>query len=227
MTKSVRLLQLLQEIRLHNPPVTAATLAHAMSVSERTIYRDIQSLRDAGADIDGSAGYGYSLTEDPALPPQIFSRDEIEALVLGLKEVQAIADPALAKAAQHALSKLHANLPPRMKNHLKHAVLHATRLRPRPQLTIDPAVIRHAAWQETAIDIDYRDVKSNITSRRVYPLSIVYLDESLVLLAYCCMRQATRVFRLDRINALAETDQSFRPQRVRLLANAVKDIRKP
>ena len=103
------------EIRLHTPPVTALTLAEAMSVSERTVYRDIQSLRDAGAQIEGEAGYRFSLVEDPALPPQVFTREEIEALVVGLKEVHAIADPALAKAAEHAMANSHATLPPRLK----------------------------------------------------------------------------------------------------------------
>jgi len=226
MSRSVRLIQLLQEIRLHEPPVTAETLARAMAVSERTIYRDIESLREAGAIIEGASGYGFSLTEDPALPPQIFTREEIEALVLGLREVQAIADPSLAKAAEHALAKLHGTLPPRLKNHLKHSVLHAKRFRERPTLRIDPALIRQAAWQEVAIDIEYRDAKDRQSSRRLYPLSIVYLDNSLVLLSYCCLRKATRVFRLDRMDAITLTDESFHPNRVKLLRKAVEEVRK-
>jgi len=178
MSRSVRLIQLLQEIRLHTPPVTALTLAEAMSVSERTVYRDIQSLRDAGAQIEGEAGYGFSLVEDPALPPQVFSREEIEALVLGLKEVQSIADPSLAKAAEHAMAKLHATLPPRLKTYLKHSVLHVKKFRSR----------------------------------------------ALVMLSYCCLRKATRAFRLDRILSVEITDESFYPKRVRLLAKAVKDV---
>lgn len=226
MSRSVRLIQLLQEIRLHEPPVTAETLACAMAVSERTIYRDIESLRESGAIIEGAAGYGFSLTEDPALPPQIFTREEIEALVLGLREVQAIADPSLAKAAKHALAKLHGTLPPRLKNHLKHSVLHAKRFQERPTLRIDPALIRQAAWQEVAIDIDYRDAKDRQSSRRLYPLSIVYLDSSLVLLSYCCLRKATRVFRLDRMDSITVTDESFHPNRVKLLRKAVEEVRK-
>ena len=224
MQRSVRLLQLLQEIRLHEPPVTAELLAESMGVSERTIYRDIESLREAGAVIDGTAGYGYSLTEDPALPPQIFTHEEIEALVLGLKEVQAIADPALSKAAAQAMAKLHGSLPPRLQNHLKHAVLHVKRFSTPAKLSVDPAVIRKAAWQELALDMDYTDVKDRQSSRRVYPLSIVYMDNSLVLISYCCLRQATRVFRLDRIDKLKVSDESFQPKRVRLLAQALKDI---
>lgn len=225
MSKSTRLLKLLQEIRLHNPPVTADVLADAMSVSARTIYRDIDALREAGAVIEGSAGYGYSLTEDPALPPQIFTHEEIEALVLGLREVQEVADPALAKSAESALAKLHASLPPRLQQRLKHAVLHAKRFHKRPTISIDPALVRDAAWQELALDIEYKDVKDKVSTRRIYPLSIVYMDNASMLISYCCLRKGTRVFRLDRIQALTVTEESFQPRRVRLLSKAIKEIK--
>lgn len=227
MSRSTRLIKLLQELRLHSPPITANVLAEAMAVSERTIYRDIESLREAGAIIDGAAGYGYTLTEDPALPPQIFTHEEIEALVLGLREVQAVADPSLAKAAEHALAKLHGSLPPRLQAHLKHSVLHAKRFKARPTIAIDPALIRKAAWQELALDMEYKDAKGDASSRRIYPLSIVFLDESLVLISYCCLRKGTRVFRLDRIISLSLTDESFQPRRVKLLSQALKEIRAP
>jgi len=109
--------------------------------------------------IDGSAGYGYTLTEDPAMPPQIFSHEEIEALVLGLREVQAIGDKSLAAAAEHALAKIHASLPERLRHHLTHSVLHAKRFKKRPAIRVDTATIRQAAWQELALDIRYKDVK--------------------------------------------------------------------
>jgi len=224
MSKSTRLIQLLSEIRLHDPPVTAGTLADAMQVSERTIYRDIESLREAGAQIDGEAGYGYSLTEDPALPPQIYTREEIEALVLGLGEVQAIGDPALAKAAKQVLAKLHATLPPRLKGYLKHSVLHVKRFNEHPKIKVDASAIRQAAWDETALDIHYKDAKGAYSQRRVLPLSIVYFDDTLVLISYCQLRQDTRMFRMDRIEKITITDESFYPKRVRLLKEALVKV---
>jgi predicted DNA-binding transcriptional regulator YafY len=92
-------------------PVTAARLAEETGVSQRSLYRDIDSLRAAGARIDGERGYGYRLTEDYALPPQTFSRDEIEAIVLGMAQVKHMGDPALARAAEAVLAKVAATLP--------------------------------------------------------------------------------------------------------------------
>jgi predicted DNA-binding transcriptional regulator YafY len=77
MARSDRLLRLLQHLRTEAAPVTAARLAGLCDVSERAIYRDIAALRAAGALIDGQAGYGYTLTEDAALPPQMLTRLEV------------------------------------------------------------------------------------------------------------------------------------------------------
>ena len=56
MTRSIRLMTLMQALRNHRPPVTAQQLADDTGVSLRTLYRDIESLRGMGAIIDGTAG---------------------------------------------------------------------------------------------------------------------------------------------------------------------------
>jgi predicted DNA-binding transcriptional regulator YafY len=111
MARTDRLFRLLQALRVLPAPVTAARLAAETGVSLRTLYRDIESLRASGAVIEGERGFGYRLIEDGALPPQMFSRIEIEALVLGLSQVRHMSDPALAQAASAALAKVAATLP--------------------------------------------------------------------------------------------------------------------
>ena len=113
MSKTARLFKLMTALRSSAPPVTADNLAHDLGVSVRTIYRDIDALRGLGAVIDGEAGFGFTLIEDASLPPLGFEDDELEALVLGLRDVVAIADPALAKAARSALAKITARVPER------------------------------------------------------------------------------------------------------------------
>ena len=61
--------------------------------------------------IDGAAGYGYTLTEDPALPPQSFSRIEIEALMLGIGSLGTLGDADLARAGRDAIARIIATLP--------------------------------------------------------------------------------------------------------------------
>lgn len=225
MTRIHRLFQLMTSLRRLPAPVRAAELSEEMNVSLRTIYRDIDALRELGAVIDGEAGFGYTLAEDAALPPLGFEDDELEALVLGLRDVAVIGDPALAKAATTALAKLTARVPPKQAHRLQHAILDARRWnRPAPP-RIDVAKLRTATWAEETVEIDYIDGKGQRTVRTVDPLGIVYMQDTNMLLAYCHLRQAFRAFRLDRMEALRLTGRSFRPRRVPMLRDYTAYLR--
>jgi predicted DNA-binding transcriptional regulator YafY len=217
MARSARLFRLLQALRTLPSPVTAARLAEETGVSLRSLYRDIDSLRAAGAVIDGERGFGYRLTEDIALPPQTFTRLEIEALVLGLAEVQHMGEPELAAAAGAVLSKITATLPDRLQRQALHAVSQVYRFDKREPPPIDVSLLREASWQERAVVIGYVDAERQRTDRKVLPLAIVYLERVLVLLAWCCLREDYRKFRVDRIVDVRMTEESFRPRRVPML----------
>lgn len=225
MARSDRLFRLLDALRRLPKPVTAARLALETEVSARTLYRDIETLRAGGALIDGAAGFGYTLTEDPALPPQMFSQLEIEALVLGLAEVRQAGDPALARAAEVALAKITATLPERVQRQAIHAVQQTYRFERRPPAPANLALIRQACWNEMALDIAYSDKSGDQTRRRILPLSVVFLDRTLMVLAWCCLRQDYRRFHLHQIMTVAQTDSSFRPRRVALLREFTETLR--
>jgi predicted DNA-binding transcriptional regulator YafY len=225
MARADRLFRLLTAIRLLPQPVTAARLAAETGVSERTLYRDMDALRAGGALIDGAAGVGYTLTEDPALPPQMFTRLEVEALVLGLAEVRLAGDPALAKAADVALSKIIATLPDRVQRQAVHTAHQVYRFETRPPAPAHLAQVRQAIWEERALDIDYRDRGGEVTHRRIWPLSVVFLDRTLLCLAWCQLRQGFRRFHLGQMQAVAETEESFRPRRVPLLREMLAEMK--
>ena len=112
MSRSARLLRLLQAMRGRRQPVTAARLAEALEVSERTIYRDVADLMAQGAPIEGEAGVGYILRPGLFLPPLMLSEDEVEAVMLGLRYVDQRGDDVLRAAASVALAKISAVLSP-------------------------------------------------------------------------------------------------------------------
>lgn len=217
MSRSERLFVLLQALRNLPAPVTAAQLAAETGVSIRSVYRDIDSLRAAGAKVEGERGFGYSLIEDGTLPPQVFSRMEIEALALGMAEVSQLGDPALAAAARSILGKVAATLPSIGQQNLLHAISQVHHFdEQRPGLP-DMATIREACWHELALLVRYEDCHGIATTRTLWPLSIVYINHGFVLLAYCCLREAFRMFRMDRIATVSLTSSSFRPRRATLL----------
>lgn len=225
MAKSDRLFRLLTALRMLPQPVTAARLAEEMGVSARTLYRDIDSLRAGGALIDGEAGVGYTLTEDPALPPQMFTRLEVEALVLGLAEVRQMGDPSMAKAAEVAMAKIVATLPERVQRQAVHAVSRSIRFQPRPAPPAHVALLREASWAEQEISLRYLDMNGTQTERRIWPLSIVYFDQALMCLAWCCLRQDFRRFHLGRMQDVVLTGASFRPRRVPMLRDYIAQVR--
>ncbi len=225
MNRTHRIFQMMQLLRRLPAPVTAADLVNETGMSLRTIYRDIEALRGLGAVIDGEAGFGYTLIEDAALPTLAFTDDELEALVLGLREVSVIGDPALARAAQSALGKLKARLPARQTHRLQHAVLDARRFTRPPEPGIDVKVLRAATWDEATILFGYEDAKGQPSKREVDPLSIVYLEGAHMLMAWCHLRDDFRVFRLDRMKDLSRTGASFRPRRVPMLRDYVARLR--
>ena len=206
-------------------PITALRLAGDMGVSTRSLYRDIDALRAAGARIEGERGYGYRLLEDPALPPQTLDRDEIEVLTVALAEVRAWGDPALARAADSVLAKVAATLPDERERQLVHTIAHVFRPEPRYTGTEDLTPLRHACWREEAVRICYRDGAAGVTARRILPLALVYNETCVTILAWCCLREDFRMFRTDRMTDVRPDGTSFRPRRVTLLRAYVARLR--
>jgi predicted DNA-binding transcriptional regulator YafY len=225
MARPDRLFRLLQAMRVMPAPITAARLAAETEVSLRSLYRDIDSLRAAGARIEGERGYGYRLVEDYALPPQTFDRTEIEAIALGLAEVRHMGDPDLAKAAISVLAKVAATLPDDREQYLFHAISQVYRPDPRYARVPHMDAMRRACWQEEALTISYADKGHAVTERTILPLAVVYTDRTLTALAWCCLREAFRMFRLERIIALEPTGSSFRPRRAALLRDYLSELR--
>ena len=107
MSRSHRLLDLMQLLRRRRNVVTAGALAEELGVSSRTIYRDIATLASLGLPIRGEAGIGFLLGSGSFLPPLHFTEDELDALLLGLLWVERCADRRLQVAALDALAKIH------------------------------------------------------------------------------------------------------------------------
>lgn len=212
-------------MRVMPAPITAARLAEETGVSLRSLYRDIDSLRLAGARIEGERGYGYRLIEDYSLPPQTFDRTEIEALVLGLGEVRHMGDPALAAAARSVLAKVAATLPDDREQQLLHAISQVYRPEARFGDGLDIEPIRNACWREEALSIQYADRDGQKSERTIWPLAVVYAEKSLTVLAWCRLRQGFRMFRLERISRVKPTGESFRPQRAALLRDYLAQLR--
>ena len=200
MNKSERLLQLLTLLRGRRSAITALELAHRLNVSERTIYRDIQSLVLSGVDIQGEAGIGYLLQPGNSVPPLMFTENEIEALMLGIRIVKSWMDDDLGQEANNALDKIKAALPSKLLHNLENRTTKF--LVPdycKQDRTRFSDLIRVAIEQKTAISLHYISAEDNTSERNVFPLGLVFWGATWTLAAWCTLRKDYRSFRLDRI----------------------------
>ncbi len=216
MARSERLLNLLQVLRRYRQPVSGRVLAEETGVSLRTLYRDIASLQSQGAVIEGEPGIGYVLRPGFMLPPMMFSREEIEALVLGSRWVARSGDKGLADAATDALAKIAAVLPQDLRNDLDASTL-LVGSRPRPAEIVDLAILRDAIRRERKLQLLYADNDGRETERVVWPFALGFFEQVRVVIAWCEMRQDFRHFRTDRMAAVHVLEARYERRRSSLL----------
>lgn len=216
MSRSARLLTLIQLLRRHRRPVTAAALAVELGVSERTIYRDVATLAAQGVPVEGEAGLGYVLRPGFLLPPLMFDDDEIEALALGLRWVAGRGDGPLGAAAADVLAKITAVLPAGAREVMLDASLLAGSDAAASPEAADLSALRRAIRTERKVRIAYADARGRRTERTVWPFALGFFERVRVLVAWCEMRQESRHFRVDRI-AWAEAVGERYPRRRRVL----------
>ena len=222
MDKTERLFSIMDALRRHRHPVTAAALAEEQGVSVRTLYRDVQTLIGLGAPIDGEAGIGYMLRPGFFLPPLMFSAEELEALVLGARWVQARPDAALASAAKNALAKIATASPEDLRDRIGNTGLWPVRTYWEGGAQPLLGIVREAIRDERVLSISYSDEAGRTTERAIWPVTLAYYEEKHIVAAWCTMRDGFRNFRIDRIIA-AEPIQGRFGKRRAVLAREWED----
>jgi predicted DNA-binding transcriptional regulator YafY len=206
-------------LRGHRRPVTAARLAEELAVSVRTVYRDIQTLMDLGAPVEGEAGLGYLLRAGFFLPPLMFGEDELEALVLGARWVRGQGDPGLAQAADSALAKIATASPKDLRDKMADTGLWAPRYQTPAEQPAGLRTIREAMRREQKLSISYVDEKGVSTERVVWPVVLAFFEGKRLLAAWCELRNGFRHFRADRISTLTATSERYPTPRTALMKN--------
>ena len=200
MRRADRLFQIVQYLR-GGRLVTARDLAERLEVSERTIYRDIVDLQSTGVPIDGEAGVGYILREGFDLPPLMFTRDEVAALVLGARLAKAWGGSRMALAAEEALIKIEAVLPDEERGKLRQTPLYAIDFGQSDQVRGMLDRLDEAIEQRQRLYLTYDRLDGERSVRTVRPLGLYYWGKVWTLVAWCELRTDFRMFRIDRLGA--------------------------
>jgi predicted DNA-binding transcriptional regulator YafY len=224
MRRSDRLFELIQILRdgkLHR----ASDMAAALEVSTRTIWRDMATLIASGLPVEGERGVGYILTSPITLPPVALTRDELEALRLGVLLVTAAADPALARAASSLRAKIAAVTPEAARDSGPDTFVFASAevARAAPHLS----VIRRAIRDHERLWLRYCSLSGRVSERLVRPLQLEFWGRAWTLTAWCELRHDFRVFRVDLAEAVDLRGGPFLPEPGRTVEDYLARLAEP
>jgi predicted DNA-binding transcriptional regulator YafY len=209
MRRSDRLFDIIQQLRTASQPTTAATLAAALEVTVRTVYRDVATLQARRVPIEGAPGIGYVLRKSFDLPPLNFTIDEIEAIAVGARMVHRLKDPTLQEAARSVLAKVTVAVPERLRPHIADAPIYVSPGMTAEAQGADLAEVRAAIRDSRKLYIAYADEQGRRTNRTIWPIAMAYYVDVTLVGAWCELRADYRNFRVERIASSRVLDEHF------------------
>lgn len=206
MRRADRLFQIVQYLR-GGRLTTAHILAEKLEVSERTIYRDIADLIGSGVPIDGEAGVGYIMRAGYDIPPLMFSKAEITALVAGARILRSFGGAAMSLAAEEALIKIESVLPEGLRDTASSVPIHTLEMgaiSPETREKIDH--FEAATQKRTRLTFEYLDEEGASSVRTIRPLGLWFWGKVWTVVGWCELRNDFRMFRIDRMENAQEGD---------------------
>ncbi|MGO4614931.1 helix-turn-helix transcriptional regulator [Nocardia sp. 2YAB30] len=208
----LRLLSLLQTPR----EWPGSELAERLGVTDRTVRRDIDRLRELGYPVTATMGAmgGYRLAAGSAMPPLLVEDDEAVAIAVGLRAAAGSAVAGIEEASVRALAKLEQVLPAKLRRKVRvfdTALSAPTDDRP----AVDPEVLATLAAAVTnreRVRFAYRDGSGAESRRNAEPVGLVPVRRRWYLVGYDVDRDNWRVYRVDRIDRPQPTAARFTPR---------------
>lgn len=214
-----RALQLLSLLQTHRS-WRGDELARLLEVTERTVRRDVDRLRELGYPVDAMPGRygGYRLAAGAHVPPLVLDDDEAVAVAVGLRYAAGAAIDGMDEASLRALTKLEQLLPHRLRRRV--SALHSS-VTSMPWAgdddVVDPealSVLAAACRDREDVSFDYRPRDGRAGRRLVQPHQLVTAGRRWYLVAWDHDRGDWRTFRLDRLREVQGRGSFFTPREI-------------
>jgi len=199
--RALQLLSLLQTHRLWR----GAELAARLEVTERTVRRDIDRLRELGYPVDATPGTegGYRLATGAHMPPLLFDNDEAVAVAVGLRSAAGAAITGMDESSLRALTKIEQLLPSRLRRQVAalHSNISSMQWTPNSDVVDSDALslLAVACRDCEEVRFDYQRRDGQDSRRLVEPHQLVTARRRWYLVAWDQRRHDWRTFRLDRL----------------------------
>ena len=193
--------------------IRALDLAQTFEVSERTIYRDMEALSETGVPVLGTPGEGYELMQGYFLPPLLFTTSEATAMFLGAKMMMSFTQGKVAADAEQALGKIAVILPDHVRTEVQRLseIVGFYPAGPRFDLyETHLATLQQAIRERRVVRIRYHSFSQDETTERDFePHRLYFMGSQWYVVGYCKLRHDFRDFRLNRIESLRLTSETF------------------
>ena len=214
---SARLLKLLSLLQARRD-WSGTDLAARLEVSQRTVRRDVDRLRDLGYPVHATRGTdgGYRLGAGAAMPPLLLDDDEAVAVAVGLRTAARSPVTGIEETSVRALAKLEQVLPPRLRHRVGAVADYTVPIPPdSPAPAVDPTVLTTlaaACRDHERVRFDYQSFDGTSAVRSVEPHRLVTWGRKWYLVAWDTDRADWRTFRVDRIAPRKPTGPRFTPR---------------
>ncbi|MCX7749481.1 MAG: YafY family transcriptional regulator [Clostridia bacterium] len=205
-------------ILINRRRVSAKALAEYFEVSERTIYRDIETIDRAGIPIVSYQGMngGFEIMENYKIDKNVLTPEDIKSIIVALKGVNSLLK-----------DKKVSNILEKMKN------LESWRNNPNDGIIDETVIIDYTYWggenssqkrklqlltkgieEKNLLSFTYCNADGLRTKRVVEPMTIILKGYTWYLYGYCRIREDFRTFRLSRIKELTLLDEGFEKRKM-------------
>ncbi|MFD0714880.1 helix-turn-helix transcriptional regulator [Paenibacillus sp. GCM10027626] len=197
---------------LNRRRVGAKELADRFEVSLRTIYRDLETINQAGIPIVSFAGAsgGYEIMDSYRLERQMLSLEELQSIITALRGVRFVMDDREFGNLLDKVGALVARAEQGAAEQMSRELL----------IDINPwqdgraekeklSGLRQAIRQSRLVRFAYTSAAGEDSQRVCEPMAVVLKGYVWYLYGYCRLREDYRIFRLSRISGLSQLDEAF------------------
>jgi predicted DNA-binding transcriptional regulator YafY len=210
---------------LNRKCITANDLAERFEVSQRTIYRDIDAINEAGIPVmstRGSTG-GFSIVENYRLNHQYLSLENSRAIISALKGVNtALQDRDIELTMEKIRSLIPVEKAPELDGQMDRFVIDHLPWGYNKKMQNRIRQINTAITDCKRIRLVYRNLKGENSERKIEPMTLLFKGYSWYVFGFCLTKQAGRVFRLSRIRELETLGEVFLRRDIHFSDFAVK-----
>ena len=197
---------------------SVSDLAQDLNCHTRTVYRDLEALQAAGFPVytdkvEGKNVWSLLDTAKHSIPIP-FSLPELMALYFSRGMMGVLKDTVFYDSLVSLFDKIKTTLPEEYIEYLGQIEKSlAVRTKPYKQYGQLRSIIDQvsdAAIQKKYVEIDYYTMsRKTKTRRKVAPYKIWFFDGTFYLIGNCGLREDVRIFAMDRIKSIEQTDESF------------------